>query len=163
MLVSLMVGPAAAYLTNVLIERQKAKREKESQERQNEFSIGVTSHMAQVAFDKHVGFCEKYIRAVSEALQVSAQQEDWSEPPTLADLVTIRRKWTIWLDDDLEDHLEKFERALVSPAWTFDPAGARLSNVVHVRTLVKRLRKLLHVEELVRRRDESMSRSSTSG
>lgn len=31
------------------------------QQQQNQFTLGAASHMANVAFDKHVEFCEEYI------------------------------------------------------------------------------------------------------
>ena len=37
-------------------------------EAQNAFSIGATSHMAIVAFDKHVTFCEEYLGEMYQTL-----------------------------------------------------------------------------------------------
>lgn len=37
-------------------------------ESQNAFSIGATSHMAGVAFDKYSEFCEEYVKEMYEAL-----------------------------------------------------------------------------------------------
>ena len=40
-------------------------------EMQNAFCMGATSHMAEVAFDKYVGFSEKYVEAMSEVLNTN--------------------------------------------------------------------------------------------
>ncbi len=110
--VSLIVGPApgalSSYLTNWLIERQKAKRARETQEKQDALQIGVASHMAQVAFDKHVSFCEEYISEVSKVLHVSTRQEERSD--LLA--TGIRQKWAIWLSSELDADLRGLERKL---------------------------------------------------
>lgn len=68
------------YLSDSLIERQKARQTSEQREAQNIFSIGATSHMATVAFDKHILFCEAYGKEVSKALQFLAQGGDPQEP-----------------------------------------------------------------------------------
>ena len=165
--VSLIVGPApgalSSYLTNWLIERQKAKRARETQEKQDALQIGVASHMAQVAFDKHVSFCEEYISEVSKVLHVSTRQEERSDLLATVELTGIRQKWAIWLSSELDADLRGLEQALLSPgAWTFDPAGERLSIAGRVRSLVERLRRVLKTEELTRLRDDLMARSLTS-
>jgi hypothetical protein len=62
----------AAWLLNSLsnrsIERQKAQQSRELLEMQNAFAVGATSHMATVAFDKHIGFCEEYVEEMYKAL-----------------------------------------------------------------------------------------------
>ena len=40
----------------------------EMEEAKNRFTVGATSHMANVAFDKHVQFCEKYTAEVKRAV-----------------------------------------------------------------------------------------------
>src|SRR5271156_698575 len=72
---SLIVWVLKALVKHVLsveVELLKAGLEKASaiqmREAKNRFDIGTTSHMAIVAFDKHVGFCEEYSQAVRVAL-----------------------------------------------------------------------------------------------
>lgn len=61
----------AALLTAIYqIVRDRAAHERalELQGKQQLFDLGVTSHMAAVAFDKHVQFSEQYISRMQEGL-----------------------------------------------------------------------------------------------
>jgi len=83
------------------------------EEARNRFTIGATSHMAIVAFDKHVGFCEEYTKAVDSALETLFRRGPNEDVLDNADtLSTIRTKWTLWLTPEVEDGLVKFEGAL---------------------------------------------------
>ena len=73
-------GLFAKYLSDRLLEQVRAQHSKNLAEfahqnsvllgeMQNAFSLGATSHMAAVAFDKHIEFCEEYVAAVSNVLQ----------------------------------------------------------------------------------------------
>ncbi len=55
-------GVAALFATLYQILRDQAAHERviELQERQELFNLGVASHMANVAFDRHVQFSERY-------------------------------------------------------------------------------------------------------
>jgi hypothetical protein len=43
-------------------------------ESQNSFSIGATSHMAGVAFDRYSAFCEEYVQEMYEALMTLTRE-----------------------------------------------------------------------------------------
>jgi hypothetical protein len=58
----------AKYLGDRSLQRVTQQHSKEQAEAQNAFSMGATSHMATVAFDKHIGFCEEYVEQMSKAL-----------------------------------------------------------------------------------------------
>ncbi len=163
-LVSLIVGPALGYFSGRLIEKLKVRTAKEQAETQNAFSVGVTSHMAQVAFDKHVGFCEEYLKTVSRVLRDSAQQRDESALLAAGELVGVRQRWAIWLTDDLDEEFSRLEVALAnSAAWTFASTGARESVAVHVKSLIDKLRKLLGTKELAGLRYQLTARSLAQG
>ena len=59
-------------------------------------SIGTTSHMANVAFDKHVEFSEEYLKAAIEVLGTLVRRGPTEEAVALAQrLYVIRRKWAL--------------------------------------------------------------------
>src|SRR5690349_16736868 len=85
----------------------------ELEEAKNRFTMGATSHMANVAFDKHVQFCEEYTQGVNEALVTLFRQGVHREALAKAiDLSVIRRKWVLWATPSIDTQLEKFEIAL---------------------------------------------------
>jgi hypothetical protein len=109
--------PAIAALVGALftIFRDEAAFEKQQflQRQQETFSLGTTSHMANVAFDKHVEFCEKYMAEVHRAVATL-----FREGPTtralehVARFVEIQRQYTAWIPTDVASELEPFENAV---------------------------------------------------
>jgi hypothetical protein len=85
----------------------------EMEEAKNRFTVGATSHMANLAFDKHVEFCESYTSGVNGALATlfrrGPSERVLEDANTLS---SIRTKWTLWLTPDVENGLIKFESAL---------------------------------------------------
>ena len=85
----------------------------ELQQKQQNFSLGVSSYMAQVAFDKHVEFCEKYIAEVHKTSNTL-----WGEGPSekaIEDektLAGLRIEYSTWVTDDVSNKLRDFEKAL---------------------------------------------------
>jgi hypothetical protein len=63
-------GVGALFATLYQIVRDQAAHERaiELQEKQQLFNVGVASHMANVAFDKHVQFSEQYITRMQQGL-----------------------------------------------------------------------------------------------
>lgn len=85
----------------------------EIEEAKNRFTVGATSHMANVAFDKHVQFCEEYARGVNKALLTLFRRGPHGD--VLADahaLSVLRGEWTLWITPEIEGQLDNFERAL---------------------------------------------------
>jgi hypothetical protein len=80
---------------------------------EQQFNLGVTSHMANVVFDKHVVFCEAYIRIVHEAVDAllrSGPSKDalgWATK-----LNDLRRAHTPWVPVQVTKELEYFEYEL---------------------------------------------------
>jgi hypothetical protein len=78
-------------------------------------SIGAMSHMANVAFDKHVLFCEEYATEMFETLNtLFIHGPDQRAIDHYRNFAGIRRKWAVWLTTDVETNLDKFESAI----WT---------------------------------------------
>lgn len=90
------------------------RRHIELQNKQQDFVLGTATHMADVVYDKHVIFCEEYIKRIQEILQ-----ELLRDGPTRnalnfgGDLVRIRFKHSAWLTPEIERSLEPFEMALI--------------------------------------------------
>lgn len=85
----------------------------EMEEAKNRFTVGVTSHMADVAFDKHVEFCEEYTKAVDDAMTTLFRKGPHKDVlENVANLSIIRSKSKVWLTPEIENQLEKFEAAL---------------------------------------------------
>src|SRR5580704_2666234 len=139
-------GPAVVLkvVGDRLLERQKAQYGIEMAERQNAFSMGANSHMATVVFDKYVGFCEEYVVAMSNTLPTLIQAGTTQTP---GDFVGIRQKWALWLTDDIESKLDRFEQLIPripSIAPVLDPHGEHESSIeMRVKSVISELRKVL--------------------
>ncbi len=109
--------PAIGSLLGALfvILRDEAAFEKQQFLRQQDeaFSLGTASHMANVAFDKHVEFCEKYMVEVH-----SAAFTLFREGPTIAvfkhvsNFADLRRQYSTWIPLDVDSKLVAFEKTL---------------------------------------------------
>lgn len=97
------------------IFRDQAAFEKQLllQQKQNQFTLGAASHMANVAFDKHVEFCEEYISEMHETVSTL-----FTEGPTekalnhASKLYKIQQKYTTWLTPSICESIDPFEQAL---------------------------------------------------
>ncbi|MFN8836307.1 MAG: hypothetical protein ACK50Z_13885 [Betaproteobacteria bacterium] len=108
-----LVGSLVVALVQVLRDQARHERETTLQEYQNRFALGASSHMADVAFDKHVQFCEQYVAEVHQVLRTLIR-----EGPTegtlahTAKLYELQLQYAVWLTPSIEEDLETFERAL---------------------------------------------------
>lgn len=89
-------GTIASFIATRRIERLKADWNKELQESQNRFSIGVNSHQAQIGFDKRAEFCERYMEEALRILNTRNAADRFVAFDT-ARLVEIRHRGAIWL------------------------------------------------------------------
>jgi hypothetical protein len=158
---TVVVGLGSAIfgaLANSLIERKKAQRSRELQEMQNVFSVGANSHMAAVAFDKHIGFCEQYVKEMYKALDTSIQGGGEEEPLDPRRFSRIRQDWALWLTRDIESKLDQFEltikQVIDGPARDVDADGAYMSNKRSITRNVVFLRGVLLTEDLTRLRKQ---------
>jgi hypothetical protein len=77
------------------------------------FDLGITSHMANVAFDKHVAFCEEYVAELNETLRTLMRDGTNASALTHATkLLAIRRKHAVWVTLAIESRLEMIDKAL---------------------------------------------------
>lgn len=156
-------------------------------ESQNSFSIGATSHMAGVAFDKYSSFCEEYVAEMFNALTTLTREGPRRTALDHANnLLMIERRWAVWLTPAIEKELEPFERALRTigaDAFTLEHAPGEgkyikemystfakvvglqewdnepLTGELTVAAVIDRLRRVLGTEELSRLRSELVARA----
>lgn len=164
---SAIAGPTAVGLSKFLgdrsIERQRAQQSRELLEAQNAFSVGATSHMATVAFDKHIGFCEEYVEEVYKALHALIQDGGTVEPLDARRFSQIRQKWALWLTQEIENKLDQFELRITQiiggTAKDVDSDGAPVPSERSITRNIADLREVLHTEELTALRNELVIRS----
>lgn len=83
--------------------------------RQQDFALGTASHMAEVAYDKHVAFCEEYMARVQDGFQELFREGATKNASNIGgDLVRIRIKHAAWLTTKLEEELKPFEMGLIT-------------------------------------------------
>jgi len=114
---ALFAVPGATALFSIVYrfwkDERAHERQVEIQARQQEFAFLPASHMASVAYDKHVKFCEEYLEAVNKAVF-----ELWAEGPNVKalghanSLRDIRDRHTAWLTREIEEKLFPIEAAL---------------------------------------------------
>jgi hypothetical protein len=92
----------------------KSWKDEDLQNKQQDFVLGTASHMAEVAYNKHVVFCEEYIERVEKGRQeLFAEGASRNALNIGRELVNIRQKHSPWLTRDIEDSLKPFEQALI--------------------------------------------------
>jgi hypothetical protein len=80
---------------------------------QNTYALGATSHMATVAFDKHVSFCEEYVADTIRTMMFLFRRGPDAEAVKYADdLFKVRMHWTVWVTREMDAQLEAFENAV---------------------------------------------------
>lgn len=102
-------------LYQIIRDQNAHERNLELQKRQQIFNLGATSHMANVAFDKHVEFCEIYMQEVHNTV-VTLYREGPTEKALehAAELHLLRQEYSAWLTDEINEQLFPFEQALRS-------------------------------------------------
>ncbi|MFQ5929613.1 MAG: hypothetical protein ACE5MK_07930 [Acidobacteriota bacterium] len=107
------VGALFAALYQIVRDQAAHERALELQEKQQLFNLGVASHMANVAFDKHVQFSEQYISKMQQGLTELFQKGPTGESLKFcSDLIDARLSFRAWITEDLEVKLMPFEDAL---------------------------------------------------
>jgi hypothetical protein len=102
-----------AALFQLSRDRIAFDRSVQLEEAKNRFTVGAMSHMANVAFDKHVLFSEAYTAAAYRAMDTLFRRGPHQD--VLRDVLTlaeIRTTWTVWLTPVMTTELGKFETAL---------------------------------------------------
>jgi hypothetical protein len=95
------------------LEEFKVNLQLRVEQARNSLAVGATSHMANVAFDKHVEFCEKYVAEMNltlTTLHMEGPSQKASEHA--GSLQKIRVTHTLWLSTEIQGRLAKLEFAL---------------------------------------------------
>ncbi len=183
-----LVGSLFGLLVQILRDQAAHERAMLIQDAQNQFVLGASSHMANIAFDKHVAFSEAYVEEAQKSLCTLLRLGPTDEEVLkhTRNLCNIRNQFIVWLTDDVEAGIEPFETALRSiganagyvkaidgetkegeerqkaltsmyntfakimafPEWQ----GEKLTDELAIKTLVKKLRRVLGTEELTKMR-----------
>jgi hypothetical protein len=107
------VAALVAALWQILQDQAAHNRQLDLQEKQRLFDLGVASHMANIAFDKHVAFSEQYISKMHEAIGTMFKEGPSKTALTLSwELGGIRQTFRAWITQDVEAKLVPFETAL---------------------------------------------------
>ncbi len=112
-----MAAPGIVALLATLFQlmRDEAAFEKnqELQLRQHRFNLGSASHMANIAFDKHVEFCEAYMCEVHELVHTLWREGDTAKALNHAGkLYSVRERYAVWCTDQINEDLGEFESAI---------------------------------------------------
>lgn len=93
--------------------RHEAERAVLTQQLEHAFAVGSSSHMANVAFDKHVKFCEDYAKELRSTLATFIEKGPTEQAlPHSWKLTSLRNENALWLTPEMEAPLENFEQAL---------------------------------------------------
>jgi len=102
-------------LWEIIMTQVKHQHRLEEKSVENTFVLSATSHMAKVAFDKHVEFCLGYVKCANNGLSILFRDGPTKETLNIAgELSAIRREYILWETRDVAVHLDKFETALRS-------------------------------------------------
>lgn len=106
-------GALVYILVQLYRDRRFYERSIELLQRQQDFALGTASHMANVAYDKHIFFCEAYINRTINILGELFQSGPAKNASNFAsDLMSIRKKHATWLTTEIESKLISFESAI---------------------------------------------------
>lgn len=112
---SFAATPATAALVaaiyQILKDQAAFERQDYLQRQQQIFNLGATSHMANIAFDKHASFCEKYMGEVhqfgTDLVAHGPNARDANKH--FAALIELKREYAAWLPKDIAVQLVPFE------------------------------------------------------
>lgn len=107
------IGALFGALFQIARDSAAFEKKKHLQSDQQVFSLGATSHMSTVAFDKHVEFCEEYMSEVHETMAILFREGPTEEAMGCAHkLFALKRKFAAWVPKSVALQLEPFEKAI---------------------------------------------------
>lgn len=107
------LGALIGVLYTLIRDHSEYEKKLVLQRDQQGFVLGVTSHMASVAFDKHVEFCEQYITCMQKGLSDMFMSGPTADALRIAsDLSDIRLRYRAWLPAELQEKVLPFEDGL---------------------------------------------------
>lgn len=107
------IGGLLGVLITIVKDNAAHERNLIVQQKNQDYMLGVTSHMANVTFDKHVEFCEAYMNKTTEGFMKLMSQGPTPDAAGIAlGLKLLRLKYVTWIAHDVYKKLEIFEQAL---------------------------------------------------
>ena len=106
-------GGIVGIIIQIFRDHMASERSKLLQSQQQDHVLAVTSHMADVTFDKHVEFCESYINALTRGLFTL-----WASGPSKRaldvslELMKIRQDNPTWIPAEIDSRLIEFENGI---------------------------------------------------
>jgi hypothetical protein len=123
-----LVGALISALFQIVRDQTAHERQALLQDAQHRFALGASSHMANVAFNKHAQFAEEYVTEVFCTLDTLFSEGPSQEVLSHASkLFALRRMFAVWLTPGIDSVLQKFEVALRNIGandWFLRNAGA---------------------------------------
>jgi hypothetical protein len=108
------VGSLLSVLYQLWRDERAHERALELQTKEQDFTLGIASHMAEVAYNKHTKFCEEYMARVQKGFQEMLRDGVSRNMLTIGgDLVRIRQKHSAWLTKSIDEKLHPFEKKLI--------------------------------------------------
>lgn len=130
------------YRENIQHEMQK-----EIQNREHNFHLTIFSHMANVAFDKHVEFSEKYILKFQEIITKIIVEETDEPFKYVRELANIRFEYTTWLTSEMTKDIIDIEE-MINEMFAKERHADRASNGQKRNTLLEDASKIF--QELIK-------------
>lgn len=178
--VSAIPGIAALFiaLSRILFDNIEYARTIAFEREKEEFNIAITSHMADIAFDKHISFCEEYLTEMNAAVTLLLQKGTCEEMfGYAARLHSIKVKYQLWITKEIETKLNPFEKALqiiganagfynadraeavdsgavkeshklVKEIFGYHADGSKENNEIRRQEVIQRIREIIGIEEL---------------
>lgn len=107
------IGALISAVYQLWREQQLHERAVELLHRQQDFALAAASHMADVAYDKHVAFTEAYILRTNQGVDDLFDTGPSKAAMKFAsDLRHIRKQHATWLSSEIEEKLICFESTL---------------------------------------------------
>jgi hypothetical protein len=130
------VGALSGVIVQIFRDHAAYERVQMLQQQQQDYSLGVTSHMANLTFDKHVEFCEAYMTQMTEGFAKLMSQGPTPDAAGIAlGLKVLRIKYVTWISPDVYKNLELFEQALFDIGMLSPIGGEVPSNREDVKAL----------------------------
>jgi len=107
------IGALVGALFQIARDSAAFEKQKHLQTDQQVFSLGASSHMSTVAFDKHVSFCEAYLSEVHDTIGILFREGPTEKAMECAHkLFALKREYAAWIPKSVALELEPFEKAI---------------------------------------------------
>lgn len=137
-----IVRDEGAHQRAIALADRAHERALAAADRETHFALGVSSHMANVAFDKHVAFCEAYAQAADKALNAIFREGPTVDAVYLSGaLLEIRRAHAVWVTQEIDEKLQQFE-------YLFAEMGASAGYVAGTLGMPEAAQRQEHIERM---------------